>query len=1480
MVLLPSNSLGPARATTPVKAGTDASNAGTSSARKLQVGRSPRAESLMPVCSVFKRTNVFSTWDGVVKRGGVTRDICSDLGKMVLSIRGASATNFVKLPRAGSLKVPTRFVYVQYRLGAHSSASVHIELVRRGGASPRVDEPMRLSFFSTADSRAAPQRVGGALRCALPKSATWTTLAIDVVAAADHFFAVGDAGSRDCEFELKSFHLCAEIWVRDVCCSLQDYAADDAPKDMRLKKKEWLRFPDDARPRALEGGVSEAALQRQMRDDASHRAVAFSPAMPFSPTFPLSPAFLATPIFASFAESDDGAASTTNAASTTTHVVASPAAGVVVTPSRLQAQLDAAARLPRPASAHGTLEKRVGYSGSLAQRSLVFLGGGRAAFASGRALRVVDAPDNPTTSNGRVRVHTQLISIVVSSADGALVASAQSGDEALVCIWRVKGHDASAADDALTWLCDFRPHAGRVTALAFSLDDPCRLCTAGEDGGRRAQIIVWDVERLCSGAARKRGVSAARGAMALDYARVLKQLSDFEVSSLKWSPYEADRFVSCGRENVRFWRITKGHARGCPAALYEYARDARFNDLDFEPYHASSTKSSSTNIAAPDGGADKVVFVAAASGHVLQLSYSSRQLLCVLRLHDGPVTRVVATRAFVVTASADKFVRLWPLDFGDYLMEAQHEAAVLDIAVAPDGCTVLCGTARGSVGALEVESQSYTTLVRSHVGAVRCVAHADAGARFATCGEDATIRIWDELLGAQVAEFESPDDAPLCVCWRPSAGEDASGSLVVVVGFESGAVRALDVSAVVATAEVTPQHRGAVTQLEHSSTLLFSASSADGHIVAYDATDGRYTPLRVVAVCSRLPRAFDGTDRPADRVSMALSGNGRTIAALSSRSPKSVATFDAETLARTATVELQSASDLDALCFGSGAGAEALYLTDADGNAFRLAPATGHYGDGPRYGDGLQQHFPCDGPKAAGNKASGKAAWCCFCSKTSTLVTARDDVIELRHFSAAAAASPLNIVSRTELREHPAAVTCAKLSPSHRLVSCDAHGALCVWSLSVHQPKPSPKRDDAPSNAATPPGDAASDDDAGAPRAALDFCGDDGDENGGDDVRDDDVRDDAHRNSRGVGGAFDDASDGALDASDAAVRGASDVCWSPRSSLAEQPAVVISAAGEAISCAGWASGTLACVSVSGAVSAQRIGRAQRLERIDDRSDGDAAALAVSVDGNVIAVGARGGGATLTLFTLEDEGASWAALRVSRCTSDVVAVGFVRKSASYVATLHADTLAVWSDAELVSRAWLAPGATLSMMGCESRFFAATATSAGVHVWKLLEESNGDLFVAHQRRMLERQQAGLALVYEDGFMLEPADIGVVDVVACCAMDDDALLLARADGVVVVVGPASLEPSATFRALPDDAADSLRWLAASRSRLVVGTRDVIYTWALAVYAGAVSAQPLRRIALGAAIVSLSCDADAAIGVVSTRDGAFVYFATDDDA
>ena len=141
-----------------------------------------------------------------------------------------------------------------------------------------------------------------------------------------------------------------------------------------------------------------------------------------------------------------------------------------------------------------------------------------------------------------------------------------------------------------------------------------------------------------------------------------------------------------------------------------------------------------------------------------QVNYQTRALMCVLRLHNGPINCVCVTAGYVATGSDDRFLRLWPLDFNDFLMEAEHESAVTSLSVSDDALRLLVGTESRTMGVLDVCTHSYTTTMRSHFGSITAIARDVSGTRdeFATVSDDGTVRVWNLSTGNQKYEFVSP----------------------------------------------------------------------------------------------------------------------------------------------------------------------------------------------------------------------------------------------------------------------------------------------------------------------------------------------------------------------------------------------------------------------------------------------------------------------------------------------------------------------------------------------------------------------------------------------------------------------------------------------------------------------------------------------------------------------------------------------------
>ena len=140
--------------------------------------------------------------------------------------------------------------------------------------------------------------------------------------------------------------------------------------------------------------------------------------------------------------------------------------------------------------------------------------------------------------------------------------------------------------------------------------------------------------------------------------------------------------------------------------LNQLARDTVFTCLDFE---LSGTKESisATKAGKVQSSGNRRVYVASEGGMVYQLNYDDETLEATYCTNDSAIYSIAINQAFCVTGSKDKYLRIWTLDFNEFLMEAKHEGTVCSVDISQDGLRVACGTENGSLGILNKSNQRY-----------------------------------------------------------------------------------------------------------------------------------------------------------------------------------------------------------------------------------------------------------------------------------------------------------------------------------------------------------------------------------------------------------------------------------------------------------------------------------------------------------------------------------------------------------------------------------------------------------------------------------------------------------------------------------------------------------------------------------------------------------------------------------------------------
>ncbi|KAL8270769.1 hypothetical protein Esti_005324 [Eimeria stiedai] len=343
--------------------------------------------------------------------------------------------------------------------------------------------------------------------------------------------------------------------------------------------------------------------------------------------------------------------------------------------------------------------------------------------------------------------HTGVIEFLEVVQEAALVATVNNEPcQPSIRIWKLPARGSESEDVR----CAAIIQSTTVERICLLRLDPRGryMVLVGCDRIGRQHLQVWELHGL---------LTTGRANL------LARQVSGFQIEALRISPLEELRIVSCGKENIRFWRIKNAHLPGCNVSLDGLGRNNLFTDIAFS-LPCQQTRSPT--------GADPTtmakVYVSSACGSLLEIDYFTRTVKRVFPLHQGPVWAVATGLGFCVTASADKSVKVWPLNFVSAYLSAEHEEACVSIDLSPDGQQVLCTC-----------GDSSSTICGN-------VTSAASMRELYTVCEDGLIRVWTIPDLQQTFEMQSLQDPPLRVAAHPT-------QRVLAMGFQSGAVRVLAV---------------------------------------------------------------------------------------------------------------------------------------------------------------------------------------------------------------------------------------------------------------------------------------------------------------------------------------------------------------------------------------------------------------------------------------------------------------------------------------------------------------------------------------------------------------------------------------------------------------------------------------------------------------------------------------------------------------
>ena len=420
--------------------------------------------------------------------------------------------------------------------------------------------------------------------------------------------------------------------------------------------------------------------------------------------------------------------------------------------------------------------------------------------------------------------HSKPISNFIIACKGEIIFSNQEGVNSIIRIWKTSDCQCikmlSTPFDKLKVMTENK--------------NSKYLCTVGNEQNRTS-IIVWNIENL-------------------DNITVfIKQATPIDITTIKFSPFEEDILYSCGRENIKCWRIKNDHLRGKAIVLNQFARGNNFLCLDYN-----------NAMFGDDFSSKGKVYVGSNNGCIFQISCNNQELEAVYKVQESAILALAVNEAFCATGSQDGYLRIWPVDFSEFLIEAKHDTGVCAVDISYDAMEILCGTTGGAIGVLNVQNKEYKTILRSPPNSIKeLILHPSGDYLFSIEGDN-SIRIWDIEHKAEAFQFVSSKDAPICVA--------APKDLFFACGFASGILKIFDLEKTEVLYECKPFKSSLNNLLYIQNDKLLVTMSAQGNISIHDSSNN-YIQIKIINI-----------DTPAIYTDISLAVEGDYFATIGSES--------------------------------------------------------------------------------------------------------------------------------------------------------------------------------------------------------------------------------------------------------------------------------------------------------------------------------------------------------------------------------------------------------------------------------------------------------------------------------------------------------------------------------------------------------------------------------------------------------------------
>ena len=395
--------------------------------------------------------------------------------------------------------------------------------------------------------------------------------------------------------------------------------------------------------------------------------------------------------------------------------------------------------------------------------------------------------------------HSKPISNFIIACKGEIIFSNQEGVNSIIRVWKTNNCQCIKM---LTTPFD------KLKVMTENKNSKY-LCTVGNEQNR-VSIIIWNIENLDS-------ITA-----------FIRQSVPTYINTIKFSPFDENVLYSCGRENIKCWRIKNDHLNGKAIVLNQFARGNDFLCLDYN-----------NTMFGDDFNKKGKVYIGSNGGCIFQVDCNNQELEAVYKVQDSAILAIAVNEAFCATGSKDGYLRIWPVDFSEFLIEAKHDTGVCAVDISYDAMDILCGTLGGSIGILNVQNKEYKTILRSPPNVIKQLILHPSGDYLFSIEGDNSVRIWDIEHKAEAFQFVSSKDPPICVA--------APKELFFACGFSSGILKIFDLEKTEVLYECKPFKSSLNNLLYIQDDKILVTMSAQGNISIHDCLNN-YIQIKIINI--------------------------------------------------------------------------------------------------------------------------------------------------------------------------------------------------------------------------------------------------------------------------------------------------------------------------------------------------------------------------------------------------------------------------------------------------------------------------------------------------------------------------------------------------------------------------------------------------------------------------------------------------------